>query len=250
MSNLLCVDWDYHFYNPVTAGNFQDPSWQYADWGTAEAPFFVNGPLWLMRANAYAQGGLALPDVTTPEGGWEAFWDRFTFTSPDGAVPAAGPLAYAADSNAHAGVLTPPDGSTAFTSIVLLDAHHDSGYHVESYADYLHQSSFSCEDWMLEQQRRGTRDLEVRYPTWFPDGPSNDLPDGVLTRQRVDDEQSVDLVFDTVFVCRSGAWVPPWCDTAFEAFLDAAPFEIIWIDDVPRNRGWNPALVSGTMPAF
>lgn len=240
MSRLLCIDWDSFFANPMTAGHTTDETWQLFDWGHAEAEFFINGPLWLMRARAFEQYGMALPGVRTPAGGWEAFWTRFTFASPAGAVPDTGsPLAYAADSNAHAGTLSPPDATTAFESVLLLDAHHDSGYRINSYTDYLHQTSFSCEDWMLEQQRRGTRDLEVRYPTWFPDGPSNDLPDGVATRQRLDDEEPVEGVFDTVFVCRSGAWVPPWCDTEFEAFLDAAPFEVIWIDEHPRNRGWD-----------
>lgn len=239
MSRLLCVDFDSFFYNPMTAGNLDDETWQLADWGHAESAFFINGPLWRFRARAYEQSGYPLPQVRIPEGGWEAFWSRFTVTSPVGVTPdTGGPVAYAADSNAHAGTLSPPDGSVAFTSVLLFDAHHDSGYRIKSYADYLHQTSFSCEDWMLEQQRRGTRDLEVRYPAWFPNGPSNTLPEGVATRQRVDDEAAVDMEFDTVFVCRSGAWVPPWCDDDFEAFLGAAPFEILWIDDQPLVREW------------
>lgn len=249
MSRLLCVDWDYFFFNPMTAGNTRDETWQLYDWGHAEAVFFIDGPLWVMRARAFEQSGLPLPGMRKPDGDWEAFWARFTFTAPKGAVPDTGaPVAYAADSNAHAGTLAPPDGSTAFESVTLFDAHHDSGYRIASYTDYLHQTSFSCEDWVLEQQRRGTRDLEVRYPDWFPDGPSNDLPEGVLTRQRVDDTAPVETVFDTVFVCRSGAWVPPWCDTEFEAFVDAAPFDIAWLDEEPRNRGWDGAP-SATKPA-
>lgn len=65
-----------------------------------------------------------------------------------------------------------------------------------------------------------------------------------MTRQRVDDGDPIAEEFDTVFVCRSGAWVPPWCDGQFEEFLDAAPFEIIWLDSEPRNRGWTPAAGS------
>jgi hypothetical protein len=39
----------------------------------------------------------------------------------------------------------------------------------------------------------------------------------------VDDGASHLGQFDKVFVCRSGAWVPPWFDDAFADFLQIAP---------------------------
>lgn len=244
MSRLLCIDWDFWFYNPLDAGTFEDPNWQYFDWGHKEATFFIAGPVWDMRALTFERADVPLPQIHPPTGGWEEFWSRFTFAPPEGTVPDIGfPLAYAADSNAHAGTLTPPDDSLCFESVVLFDAHHDSGYRIPSFEAYEEQGTFSCEDWMLEHQRLGTTNLEARYPAWNPNGPSNDLPAGVLTRQRVDDGDPVDMVFDTVFVCRSGAWVPPWCDNDFEAFLDAAPFPVAWIDEMPRNRDWGVQAV-------
>lgn len=242
MSRLLCIDFDSFFVNPMDAGNFDDPHWQAYDWGHAEAVFFINGPLWQMRADTFARNGIPLPMASVPAGDWEAFWSRFTFTDPDGVY------AYAADSNAHAGTLRPGDGSARFESVLLFDAHHDSGYHITSMAEYEKQATFSCEGWMLEHQHQGVTDLEVRYPGWNPGGPSHTLPQGVLTRQRVDDGMAVAQEFDTVFACRSGAWVPPWCDDQFEAFLDAAPFEIIWMESEPRNRGWQTSPAAQTLP--
>lgn len=245
MSRLLCIDWDFHFPNPMDAGNLDDPTWGCFDWGHAESAFFINGPLWRMRERAFRMMNVDVPFMAVPDGGWVAFWNRFTFAESG----LEGVQAFAADSNAHAGTLRPPDGSAHFESVLLFDAHHDSGYHITSIAEYEKQTTFSCEDWMLEHQRQGVRDLEVRYPTWNPNGPSNTLPDGALTRQYVDDGQPITDEFDTVFVCRSGAWVPPWCDTQFEEFLAAAPIEIDWIDSEPPNRGWDTPAPEGASPA-
>ena len=39
----------------------------------------------------------------------------------------------------------------------------------------------------------------------------------------MDDTTPIPVVFDRVFVCRSGAWTAPWLDAAFFQFLAAAP---------------------------
>jgi hypothetical protein len=232
MSNLLCIDFDFHFPNAFEAGNYDDPAWQLQDWGHSETPMFLSNMVWATRASAYYQHNLPLPGMVIPEGGWEAFWGRFTFT--DDAWFGYG------DSNAHAGAVTPPDGSGAFDKVVLFDAHHDSGYRIKSFEQYLQQDSFSCEDWMLEHQRRGTTDIEVRFPQWKPDAVQEQLPAGVVSRLTVDDEQPLpDVMFDAVFVCRSGAWVPAWCDGDFGDFLDAAPLVGVQVDEEELDRGFD-----------
>jgi hypothetical protein len=45
----------------------------------------------------------------------------------------------------------------------------------------------------------------------------------VPLRREVDPGGRVEGVFHRVFLCRSGAWVPPWVDPAFFAFLESAP---------------------------
>lgn len=233
MSNLLCIDFDFFFPNAMEAGDFDDPTWPLTDWGHAESPLFLSGVIWESRAAAFYQMNLPLPPVLIPEGGWSTFWARFQFA--DDTVFTFG------DSNAHAGLIAPPDGSPAFESVLLFDAHHDSGYQIDAMADYLAQTTFNCEDWVLEQQQRGTSDLSVRYPTWKPNGPTEDLPAGVLTRQSLDDGAPVPTVFDAVYVCRSGAWVPPWCDTDFLNFVNAAPMDGEQVDEVELVRDFNAA---------
>lgn len=233
MSNLLCIDWDWFFPNPVEAAHLDDTALGLYDWGHAESPIFLSSMLWETRAAAFFQHDVPLPGVARPEGGWDAFWSRFSF--------AEDVVFEYADSNAVAGLMVPPDGSAAFEQVLLFDAHHDSGYRVSSFLDYLRGDGWTCEDWMLEHQRRGTTDLLVRYPEWKPRGVEEQVADGSLTRLTLDDGLPVDEpVFDTVFVCRSGAWVPTWCDTDFLDFVDSAPFDGEQVDDGDLRRDFDP----------
>jgi hypothetical protein len=52
----------------------------------------------------------------------------------------------------------------------------------------------------------------------------------------IDNGQAPNVVFDAVFVCRSGAWVPSWCDEQFGVFLEACP--VSRRAEIPRNI-WN-----------
>jgi hypothetical protein len=39
-----------------------------------------------------------------------------------------------------------------------------------------------------------------------------------------------------VFACRSGCWVPPWCDDQWQQFIDAFPGVAVSVDDNLRPR--------------
>jgi len=108
----------------------------------------------------------------------------------------------------------------------LYDAHHDSGYPHKGDKDYLsrllERGAWSCEDWMVLYRALGA-DLHVRYPEWRAWAVTGELEPAVYVDRRVDDGSVPDLEFDKVFVCRSGAWVPPWHDEAFNRFVAAAP---------------------------
>lgn len=198
--------------------------------------------VWSTRASGFLANGLPLPEVTVPHGGWSTFWSRFRFT-PDATF-------HYADSNSLTGAMTPPDGSAVFDQVVLFDAHHDSGYRCASIEAYRRQGTYSCEDWMLEHQIRGTTDLEVRYPQWKPNGPTEPLPEGALTRLTLDDGQPFPQTFDALFVCRSGGWVPPWCDDDFEALIAAAPLDGVQVDDVALNRNFDVTQASSEVAAM
>ena len=227
-AHLLVVDFDYFFPNPRESGR-PDPSGAYwGDWGHAECAFFLSNTLWSVRAAEFLAQDRDLPPVVPPAGGWAGFWNRFTFA--DGAR-----LTYA-DSNIHAGEIEAPRDHRGFDSIHLFDAHHDSGYRADSFEKFLDTQTYSCEDWMLYQQAKGCFDLTVHYPTWKPDGVDEQVAHGSMTQQVLDDLQPLDIQFTHVFVCRSGAWVPPWCDRDFVALVGACPLPGEQIDDEAMDR--------------
>ncbi|MFI9019299.1 hypothetical protein ACIGZI_35315 [Streptomyces griseus] len=216
---LLVVDFDFFFHNPLEgaeAAHRGNPLLY--DWGHAETPF-LQEDVWTFRAEDFIRAGTSLPRCE----GLDGFWDRFTFTHP------RPPLLYA-DSNAHAGALTPVhyalpgEAATPWQEVHLFDAHHDSGYPHRNgpatFEEWAQEGEYSCEDWMLVHHARGTR-LTLTYPTWRPQGDSHP-PMAPLT-VNVDDHTAIPGTFDAVFLCRSGAWVPSWCDDQLTELLQAFP---------------------------
>jgi hypothetical protein len=228
MSHLLVIDFDFFFPNPREAEDIDSPTYFYYDWAHAESPLLLSNLIWVTRASPFLAADLPLPGIVAPEGGWQTFWDRFTFTD-DATMTFA-------DSNVHAGEISPPTGDDAFESVLLFDAHHDSGYRIDHLNDFIRAGHYSCEDWLLYQQIKGCTDLTVRYPAWKPNGVDESVPTGCLTQQSVDDGSPIGTVFDTVFICRSGAWVPAWCDRDFIDIVDACPVGGSQRDHQPMDR--------------
>jgi hypothetical protein len=46
-------------------------------------------------------------------------------------------------------------------------------------------------------------------------------------------------VFDTVFCCRSGSWVPAWCDDQWWAFCQLFPGPTAVLDDALHHSRWD-----------
>jgi hypothetical protein len=216
---LLVVDFGFFFHNPfegLPAPHRGAP--MLYDWAHSETQF-LRESIWAFRAQEFLQAGLEPPRCE----GYHGFWDRFTFTS------RSAPLIYA-DSNLHAGHLTPAhyslsdQATTAWEEVHLFDAHHDSGYPHENgpttFEEWREQDQYSCEDWMLVHHEQGSQ-LTLTYPPWRPTGDNH--PPMVPLRTNVDDQQPVPTTFDAVFLCRSGAWVPSWCDDQFTQLLEDFP---------------------------
>jgi hypothetical protein len=229
MSNLLVIDWDYFFYNPMEAGDFKDETVWLFDWGHNESPMFTDW-IWPIRASGFMRYDLPLPDVTVPEG----FWDRFTFSD-----TAVGEVS---DSNMYSGVAFSEYG---FDHVWLFDAHHDL-YTIKTQFDlddWRKRNQVTCEDWMYAHFLRGAK-LHWRWPQWHTTGAKvrGGIPKWVKCDARKDDMGKLDkrMVFDAVSICRSGAWVPPWCDQAFETFYQSCPVdEMTQVDDVPLLRAFD-----------
>lgn len=220
MSKLLVVDWDWFF--PAVERPQDGDEWVLYDWGHAESLMFIEA-LWPDRAAGFVRNGLPLPKTNGLD---EDFWGRFAF--------AADVEVFASESNSKAAEPTVADD---VDEVWLYDAHHDAGYHgggVDELVRLCDGGRWSCEDWMVLHYAQGAS-LHVRYPQWrhyaMDDEPAPLVP---VDRQVDDGSNGPDgLVFDRVFVCRSGAWVPPWVDEDFTAFVEAAPAKAEVLGDYP-----------------
>lgn len=62
-------------------------------------------------------------------------------------------------------------------------------------------------------------------------------PEPAVTMDRaVDTLEAIPTRFHSVLMCRSGAWVPPWCDDDFTALAEAFPGKSRWIDNCNHPR--------------
>jgi hypothetical protein len=204
MINLLVVDFDYFF--PVVELPQQGPDWPYFDWYHAEG--LVLPGMWESRAANFLANKLPLPQTSGEEA---AFWDRVRI-SPEAELYYADSNAYAIDRSVNRWV----------SSVWLYDAHHDCGYKPNAVERMLERDDVSCEDWMLAYHEAGA-DLHVRYPTWRTVAFDVEGDPEVEVDRIFDDRAVPDVVFDRVFVCRSGTWTPPWLDGRFLEFVLAAP---------------------------
>ena len=213
-TNLLVVDFDFFFPSP-DPGTSDD--WVLFDWAHQESRTFIEA-IWPSRAAEFLLNGLPLPGLTADpaEQSPTGFWDRVRVDA-DADV-------WVAESNAR--VL---NRLRDVGQVWLFDAHHDAGYphSPDEAADLASRASdrtapWECGSWMVPMQAQGA-ELHHRYPVWRTAAFELE-PEPVVPVDRAFDDGTVPpVVFDAVFVCRSGAWVPPWHDQAFIDFVNACP---------------------------
>ncbi|QCX77279.1 hypothetical protein C9F11_18135 [Streptomyces sp. YIM 121038] len=224
--HLLCVDWDFFFPTPTAGAALSEHSRLYA-WPIAEDVHHVE-VIWLQRIRRFHEAGVQLPRCH----GYEGFWNRFTI------APAA-PVWYA-DSNAWAAQVFPSDigGEGSWASVHLYDAHHDCGYrrNTATFEEWKQRGRISAEDWMLAHHWAGSR-LFVHFPPWRESMARPTEEPVIPVNMNIDDGEAPTVTFDAVFVCRSGAWVPSWCDRQFTEFIEACPARPV---EHPRNVWRHP----------
>ena len=214
MSNLLIVDWDYFFPNPMEAQQEGRKDILLYDWGHKEAPYFMDG-VWGSRAQGFLMNGLELPPVDIDA--VASFWGRFK-TTPRVKV-------FYGDSNARAVSPVITGKTRRWDHVYLYDAHHDAGYRSEPTAYQLvTKGQWSCENWMVLYWAMGAS-LHVRYPKWRASAMEIEPEPLVPVDRQVDDGSQPPVAFDYIYICRSSAWVPPWRDGdgRFERFVYRAP---------------------------
>lgn len=217
--NLLSIDWDFFFPN---RSGYGDSRGLY-DWGSRESKFFIE-TLWELRASAFIGADEPLPTTTGEE---RAFWPKF-HVKPDAPLFLGESHAFATDPKIYRLMLE--DGTLPV--IYSFDAHHDLGYHEHDLANVLLGIS-EAGSWLLWYALNIANPvITICYPSWhtkFRQLDTFESRAGVVARRIIPHDSDFALmpVFDAIFICRSGAWVPSWLDDDFFAFVDAAPTQNI-----------------------
>ena len=235
---LLSVDWDFFFKTPwrMKAGERKDQHLDLYDWGHRDNAFFAEF-LWPTRAGGFVRNGLPLPGTSGEEVG---FWDRFRF--------APRTKLYLADSHSlaiHPRVAGRSPQRYVAAHVWNYDAHHDCGYHKGQAKEAAEQGRYACDDWMVGYHALAG-ELHVRYPRWATAGIEAEPKPEIAVDRRFDDGDTPrdgadrPVVFDTIFLCRSASWAPPWIDPQFKTLLDTCPVpnsrRVVLQDDIPG--GW------------
>lgn len=202
--NLLSIDWDF-FFNVPTGG----AAVQLYDWGHSEKMPFLLGPIWHFRAAGFLAQGIELPIVKD----WERIWGRFN-------IPKDATLFYAESHSqaTHREILERVQGK-----VVNFDAHHDLGYSDSAVRQLLVEGRVDCANWLLAYGTMLGVPTEVVLPFWQDKENLAEVPKRMNNTARLDDGRAVDTPFSTIFVARSGSWVPSWCDEQFDEFIAACP---------------------------
>jgi hypothetical protein len=221
------------------------------DWSHKESPFFRSGFIWQTRAAPFIMQGLDIREEMSPAKYAKplpsTFWNVLEQLGYD-----FGDTKFFIVSDSHSGagpifnqmadeVLGEPA-----EVLVNFDAHHDLGYcewaRIQELAD---EKTCTCDMWLCALMQ-WWKDFEARivFPDWMREDSSIKaqvkhirelLPRELWRRVRMDfftqDDGTIspvviepgeELDVQCVFVCRSGAWVPPWLDQDFIDFVEDA----------------------------
>ena len=206
-TRLLVADWDYFFPNPVLLEHCDDfLGWQLHDWSTVEAADHsgdrlgdVASFIWGTRLEQFIRSGRP---ITMPDPSYRDFWDRFTFADHTQVI--------LCDSNFWAYDFP---GAETVRAVDLFDAHHDAHTFPNAYS-----GETDCGNWMAAYHDDGLTDLNVYYPPWRDTIKGGEADPHFDIARVIDDGRPMPHTYDHVVICRSGAWVPPWCDGAFIEF--------------------------------
>ena len=186
MKTLLTVDFD--MFVP------EDPA---LDMGHKESLIYLK-MLWETR--------IGLIDKMKTDGNEVGFWDQFkgvNFVQP----------VWVSDSHAYAYSLL-----EGVSRVVLFDAHHDCW---PSDKGGVSNGQVYCHNWLKVWLKGGKNRKAVWVKPEWQD--ACDLPKDMKNKvEVVTYTKGLDLGFKgavTPHICRSGCWVPPWLDNAFQGFV-------------------------------
>ena len=238
--NILSVDFDYWFPEKI----------EY-DWGHQESPFFIES-IWSFRAAQMLVDGN--DPRTSPKYLDKPYpFDFRNFLKEKGWTFKKRFQVFLAESHASAyHALSELSGDL---TIYHIDAHHDFGYN-RNLADV------DCGNWLYHLAKDcSVRDINLVYPLWRENQYMNS--DGDAGNPEMPHQETLDTMkhltgkmphityglnslpndvkVDVVFICRSGAWVPPWLDEDFlllaSSFFAGRVSLYTWksLDDIRRR---------------
>jgi hypothetical protein len=201
---VLSIDWDYFFQD--TDG---------FDWGHREAPFFIEDIWWHRCSNRHLFTMRDAIDMRPVRSRLYRFWEKNIrkFSSPSALMI----------SESH-GSLYYWIHHYPVEELVNYDAHHDLGYPDAG-------GDVDCGNWAGKLLDEGfLKHYTQVYPSWRKQK---------RYREQMRDDDRVYVTYspipaqnyDLVFICRSGAWTPTWCDPQFVQFCDYWRTHAPWIWD-------------------
>jgi hypothetical protein len=192
---ILSVDWDFFFPNVAMF-----------DWGHREDPMFLEY-LWNLRAGNrhLTKGDYAVDTVRPNEKTVWNFWEKVCIGNPN--------MLIIADSHMDLyNTLLKMRGLKA--EIVNFDAHHDIEYGDKS-------DKVNCGNWGYHGLKNGSiQSLTIVYPEWRAKEPETkpDIDSKLLKKVKMTHDWIAGK-YDIVFICRSSAWTPTWCDRDWLNFI-------------------------------
>jgi hypothetical protein len=193
-TRILSIDWDYFFPNgePYDMGHSENHSETLAQVLWANRTSFKNILTGEDLLDAYVP--------TIPRG----FWKKVLKSK----VPV-----YVAESHFRMWDLIENE---MFAQVTSLDAHHDCGYKKMD-PDKL---CVDCSNWAaIGKQLARIGRMDLVYPAWREKAPEGNLKGRTYNPTSIRYTLPDVAEYDKIFICRSGAWTPPWHDAAFEKFV-------------------------------
>jgi len=205
MTNVISLDFDFWL---------EMPEFENYDWGFREAPFFMDY-IWAMRAmDALARGVDLREQINLPKD--EPHPAEFLKLLMDRKLNVVRNSVAISESHvmAYKWFVRLKD-----LHIIHIDAHHDFGY-----ASGMRQ--LNCDNWVKYLVAKGkVKKITLIYPKWRLRQVNEWENGGIEAAEKLGVEVDVcygleeslprDLKIRKMFICRSGAWVPPWMDEKF-----------------------------------
>lgn len=212
MEVVLSVDWDFFF-----------PNTEWYDWGHREAPFYIHH-IWRLRIGNYnlKTHKRAIDEMRPDPNLLRNFWNR---------VADIGTVRNVLVSESHACAAN-FFGNERDLWLINFDAHHDIGYPDEN-GPMNNCTNVYCDNWVGMLMRAGKiAKYTIVYPEWrenekeFTDNPdqlsqkmSREMKAPIDIRYGLNDISGTFYKPEKIFICRSGAWTPPWADHLFNNFV-------------------------------